>query len=159
MAVLHVVMKTRVGETKTLANVTLAISNCSNAYSAVCYSFVSKTDTRNVKSSIERLLVRVPVAVWHVVMKTRVGETKTLANVTLAISNCSNAYSAVCYSFVLKTDTRNVKSSIERLLVRVPVAVLHVVWKKRVGETKILGNGILLLWIRWATLLLRLTVI
>ena len=39
------------------------------------------------------------------------------------------------------------------MLVDVPVAALDVVLKRRVGETKILGNGILAFSICWVVLL------
>ena len=45
-----------------------------------------------------------------------------------------------------KKDPRKGNSSVARMVVRVPVAVLHVVWTTRVGETKILGNDILTLF-------------
>ena len=45
--------------------------------------------------------------------------------------------------FVLKTDTRNVTSGVERMLVGVPVAVLHKILKTRVNYPKLIGNATL----------------
>ena len=81
------------------------------------------------------------------VLKTRVGETKILGKDILPIPNCSYMLFEVSSSFVFKTDPRNTNYSVVRMLVGVPAAVLHVVLKTRVGETKIIGNGILTFYI------------
>ena len=47
------------------------------------------------------------------------------------------------FSFVFKTDHRNVNSNVSHVLVGVPAAALRMVLKTRACETKIKGNDIL----------------
>ena len=102
-----------------------------------------KRDPRNVHSSIHISFVDVTVAVLHVVSKTRVGDTKILGNDILAVSTYWEVVLEIFNSSLLKRDPRNVCSSVARMLVDVIVAVLHVVLKTHIVETKTLGIGIL----------------
>ena len=43
----------------------------------------------------------------------------------------------------MKRAPRNANFSVAPMLVGFPVAVVHMVWKTRIGETNILRNGIL----------------
>ena len=84
----------------------------------------------------------VTVAVLHVVWKMRLGEPKIPGSSIPTVSICLTETLTIIYSSLLKRDPRNTNSSVARMLVVVPVAVLHVVLKRRFGEAKILGDGI-----------------
>ena len=123
----HVVMKTGVGETKLLGNAIITISFCSNVKLELSRSSLFKRDSRNGNSSVERNARSSRRGVLHVVMKTRVGETKLLLNGILTISSCLNEKLEVFYKSVFKTDHIRGTSSVFQMIVGVIMAVLHVV--------------------------------
>ena len=59
VAVLHVVLKTRVGEMKILGNDILALPICSEGLLQFFRTFVFKTDTGEVNLGVERMIVSV----------------------------------------------------------------------------------------------------
>ena len=85
------------------------------------------------------MLRRRPVAVFHVGMKTRVSGTKVIRNTIVTVPNYLTLAREIFHSSLFKRDPRNVTFVVERRVVGVPVAVLHVVLKTCVSETKILG--------------------
>ena len=119
------IFKTRVGETNLIGKDILTASICSEVALEIYHSSLFKGHHRNVASGVKRMHVGVPVAVLHVVLKTRVGETKILRNANLSFSNCSNVQLEMLSSSVFKTDPRNVTSSVERMLVGVTDTVSH----------------------------------
>ena len=93
--------------------------------------------------SVARMDDGVTVAELRVGWKTSFGETKIVGNGVLPLFICWGGYWTQSLRSLLKRDPRNASSSVSRMLVGVTVALLRVVWKMRVGETKILQNGIL----------------
>ena len=88
VAVLHVKLKSRVGKEKILGNDILTVFICLEVALQILHSSLFKRDPRNVNSSFERMHAGVTVAVLHVNLKTRLGETKKLGNEILSPSNC-----------------------------------------------------------------------
>ena len=147
VAVQHVVRKTRVREMKILGNAILTVSLCWIVALEIYNSSLFKRDPRKVTSAVKRMFVDATVAVLPVVWKTRLCEMKIRGNAILTASLCWEVVWEMFASSPFKRDPRYVTFGVERLLVAVPVAVLHVFWKTRVGETKILGNAILTVFI------------
>ena len=81
------------------------------------------------------------VAVLHIVSRRRIGETKIIGNGSLAFSTRLYVQLEMLSSSLFKRDTGKVNSGVSRIIVDVTVAVWHVTMKKRLGETKILGNA------------------
>ena len=106
-------------------------------------SSLLKTDPGNESSSVARLLGIVLVAALHVILKMRVGETTILGNCVLTVSICLEVALVINITALFKRDPRNVTSGVEQVLGKRAVAVLHVLLKACVGETKKLGNGVL----------------
>ena len=82
-------VKTRVGATKILGNGILFLKICLDVSLDLELFPMSlfTRDPRNVTSGVERMLVGVPVAALHAVLKTRVGETKMQGNDIFPLRN------------------------------------------------------------------------
>ena len=77
------------------------------------------------------MVVSVPLAVLHVVWKTRVGETKILRNHIITAYYCCIVQLQLFFISVFKTDPRKLDYSVARMVVGVPLALLHVILKTR----------------------------
>ena len=76
---------------------------------------LSKRDPRNVSFSVAPMLVDVPVAALHAVLKTRVGETKMQGkDILTACTRCGRVSEVLC-SFVFKTDPRELNYKLSRI--------------------------------------------
>ena len=126
VAALHVVLKTRVGETKIQGNIILAPPECMRrGIGAVCEIPFEKGTLGTGIFSFARMHVGVPLAALLVVAL-RWEESKGMS--FFLFPNSRNVVLEQYGRSLLKRDPRNANSSFAQMHVGVPVAVLYCTW-------------------------------